>query len=72
MDGVQSFRKEGAKPMKYVPLKKQSKRAQKAHHDRQRGSWNGVIPTTKAIPSKKVYDRNRAKQEDRNLRTPHD
>lgn len=29
---------------------------------------DGVIPVTRAIPNKRAYDRNRAKQADRNLR----
>ena len=42
--------------MKLIPLEKQSKRAQKAHHDKQRGSWNGVVPVTRVIPNKRAYD----------------
>lgn len=49
---------------KLVPLKKQSKRAQKAYHDLQRGSWYGLNPVTRTVPSRKAYDRNRAKRED--------
>lgn len=55
--------------MKHIPLEKQSKRAQKAHHDKQRGSWNGVVPVTRLIPNKKAYDRSRAKRADRSVRT---
>ena len=51
--------------MKLVPLKKQSKRSQRAYHAARRGSWNGVLPVTKVIPSKKGYDRNRARREER-------
>ncbi len=54
--------------MRFVPLKKQSKRAQKAYHDKQRSSWNGVVPVTRAIPNKRAYDRSRAKQTDRSDR----
>ena len=53
--------------MKHIPLEKQSKRAQKEHHDKQRGSWNGVVPVTRVIPNKRAYDRSRAKQAYRNL-----
>ena len=53
--------------MKYVPLEKQSKRAQKEHHDKQRGSWNDVVPVTRVIPNKRAYDRKRARQADRDL-----
>ena len=45
-----------------VPLKKQSKRAQKEYHARQRGSWNGVNPVTRVVPNGKAYDRNKEKQ----------
>lgn len=61
--------KRGAVAMKYIPLEKQSKRAQKAHHDRQRGSWNGVTPVTRVVPSRKAYDRNRVRQADRGIRS---
>ena len=54
--------------MKFIPLKKQSKRAQKEYHDKQRGSWNGVVPITRVIPNKKAYDRKRAKQADQSIR----
>ncbi len=47
-----------------VPLKKQSKRAQKEYHSKQRGSWYGISPVTRSVPSGKVYDRNRMKRED--------
>ena len=30
-----------------------------------RGSWNGVSPITRVVQSKRIYDRNRAKQESR-------
>lgn len=40
-----------------IPLQKQSKRAQKAHHNAQRGSWNGVCPVTRSVPSGRVYNR---------------
>lgn len=53
--------------MKLIPLEKQSERAQKAHHDKQRGSWNGVVPVTRLIPNKKAYDRSRAKRADRSF-----
>ena len=44
-----------------VPLAKQSKRAQKEYHKKQRGSWYGLSPVTRTVPNKKVYDRNDAK-----------
>ena len=42
---------------KVIPLKKQSKKAQKKYYAEQRGSWNGLSPVTRVVPSKKVYDR---------------
>ena len=45
-----------------VPLNKRSKKAQKEYHAKQRGSWYGVNPITRTVPSGKVYDRNRVKQ----------
>ena len=45
-----------------VPLKKQSKKAQKAYHAQNRGSWYGVNPVTRTVPSGKNYDRSRAKR----------
>ena len=53
-------------PMKQmIPLKKQSKKAQKEQHAKQRGSWYGICPITRTVPNGKAYDRNRVKQEDR-------
>ena len=49
----------------FIPLHKQSKKAQKEHHAKQRGSWNGISPVTRTVPSGKAYDRNRVKREDR-------
>ena len=48
-----------------VPLKKQSKRAQKEFHSKRRGSWYGISPVTRTVPGGKVYDRNHMKREDR-------
>ena len=47
-----------------VPLKKQSKRAQKEFHSTRRGSWYGISPVTRSVPSGKAYDRKRIKRED--------
>ena len=55
--------------MKHIPLEKQSKRAQKAHHAMNRISWNGVVPVTRVVPNRKAYDRKRARQAERS-RTP--
>lgn len=52
--------------IKRTALNKQSKRAQKAYHRKQRGSWNGVNPVTRILPNGRGYDRNRMKRESRN------
>lgn len=44
---------------------KQSKKAQKEQHAKQRGSWYGISPVTRTVPNGKAYDRNRVKREDR-------
>ena len=46
-------------------LKKQSKKNQRKFHAAKRGTWNGVSLVTRIVQSKRLYDRNRAKQEDR-------
>ena len=46
---------------KVIPLKKQSKKAQKQFHAKQRRSWNGLSPVTRVVPSKKLYDRKKLK-----------
>lgn len=51
----------------WIPLDKQSKKAQKEYHSKQRGSWNGLCPVTRAVPNRKAYDRNRIKHEDRRI-----
>ena len=45
-----------------VPLNKRSKKEQKEYHAKQRGSWYGLNPITRTVPSGKVYDRNRVKR----------
>ena len=50
-----------------IPLEKQSKKAQRAHYAKQRGSWNGVNPVTKTVPSGKAYSRTKTKHEARSL-----
>ena len=44
-------------PMKQmVTLKKQSKKAKKEQHAKQRGSWHGISPVTRTVPNGKAYD----------------
>lgn len=44
-----------------VSLDKQQKKAQRAFHAAQRGSWYGVNPVTRVVPSGKRYSRAKAK-----------
>lgn len=41
----------------FVPLEKQSKKAQREFHKQQRGSWCSVNPVSRVVPNKKVYNR---------------
>lgn len=50
---------------KVIALNKQSKKAQKAFHAQQRGSWNGLNPITRVVPNGKAYSRAKAKAEAR-------
>ena len=47
---------------KVIPLEKMSKKKRKEYHAKQRGSWYGLSPVTRIVPSGKTYDRNRMKQ----------
>lgn len=58
--------------MKYVPLKKRSKKAQKEYHDRLRSSWGEIVPMTRMIPDKTKYARSRVKREEQSLRSVED
>lgn len=51
--------------VKMTPLKKQSKSKQREYYAAKRGSWNGVSPVTRIVPSRRAYDRNRTKRETR-------
>ncbi len=51
--------------MKMIPLAKQSKAKQREYHAAKRGSWNGVSPVCRIVPSRKAYDRARMKREER-------
>lgn len=47
---------------KMIPLNKQSKKKQKAYYDSQRGSWYGVDPVTRVVPSGKLYQRTKERK----------
>lgn len=50
---------------KFVPYKKLSKRKRRELDSEQRGSWGAVNPVTRAIKSRKIYDRKRDKEIER-------
>jgi hypothetical protein len=43
--------------MKHTEFEKLSKRERKRLNNERRGSWNGVVPVTKVVQSKKLYNR---------------
>lgn len=45
----------------FVPIRKQTKRHQKAYHAQKRETWGSVNPISRIIESKKVYNRNTSK-----------
>lgn len=45
-----------------VSLNKRSKKTQKEYYAKQRGSWYGLSPITRTVPSRKIYDRNQVKR----------
>lgn len=57
---------------KLIPLEKQSKRAQKEHHQTQRNTWGDVKPTLRIVESKKTYRRARQKTRDHTALTDHE
>ncbi len=46
----------------FIPLEKRSKKAQKAYHRMQRGTWHGFDPVTRVVRSGKAYNRNAEKK----------
>lgn len=62
---MRSRRKEPCVKMNFTPIKKRSKREQRKYYAAKRGSWNGLSPVTRVVQTRKVYDRNRVKREDR-------
>lgn len=51
--------------MKWIPLSKQSKKNKRSFYASKRGSWDGVSPVTRVVQSRRSYERNRIKQDDR-------
>ena len=52
----------------FVPISKQSKKAQKAYHSLQRSTWGILNPTTRTMPNGKAYNRKKLKAHDRSGR----
>lgn len=48
--------------VRMAPLNKRRKKAQREYYAKQRGSWYGLSPVTRIVPSGKAYDRNRVKR----------
>lgn len=42
---------------KHIPKTKLSKKARRAVDRERRGSWYGIKPVTRIVPSKKIYSR---------------
>lgn len=51
--------------IKMTPISKQSKSERRKYYVAKRGSWNGLSPVTRIVQSRRAYDRNRLKREDR-------
>lgn len=45
-----------------IPLRKQSKKAQRAFYAGRRGSFGALSPVTRVVPNGKRYDRRREKR----------
>ena len=43
-----------------IPLKKQSKRAQRAQHSQKRATWGEINPVTRTTENKKAYNRKKS------------
>lgn len=48
--------------MKYVPLNKRSKKAQREYYAEQRATWGDIKPVTRIFPNGKAYDRTRERR----------
>ena len=49
----------------FVPISKQSKKAQKAYYSGQRSTWGILNPATRTMPNGKAYSRKKQKSKDR-------
>ena len=53
---------------RFIPLNKQSKKAQKTYHRRSRGDWGEIKPVTRVIESGKAYSRAKERRQIRKAR----
>ena len=52
----------------FVPISKQSKKAQKTYHSAQRSTWGILNPAARTMPNGKAYYRKKQKAHDRSGR----
>lgn len=52
---------------KFVPLEKQSKKAQVEYHKKRRNTWGTMSPVTRTVPNAKAYDRKKQVSKDRTM-----
>ena len=52
----------------FVPISKQSKKAQKAYHSLRRSTWGILNPATRTMPNGRAYNRKKQKANDRSGR----
>ena len=52
----------------FVPISKQTKKAQKAYHSAQRSTWGILNPATRTMPNGRAYNRKKQKAHDRSGR----
>ena len=52
----------------FVPISKQTKKAQKAYHSLRRSTWGILNPATRTMPNGRAYNRKKQKANDRSGR----
>ena len=52
----------------FVPISKQTKKAQKAYHSLRRSTWGSLNPATRTMPNGRAYNRKKQKAHDRSGR----
>ena len=54
----------------FIPISKQSKKAQKTYHSGQRSTWGILNPATRTMPNGMAYNQKKQKAHDRSGREP--